>query len=101
MPLRKKSLHLEERLRRSGGSSTLQLHPGRMDSEGRPCSPLKQAETCTIFFFASCLDVLECPTVNGLTWLLTCASLSQPEVRGHSNWGLAEGRADGGKSVEL
>lgn len=75
MPLRQNSLHLQERLRRSGGACTLPP-PGcildKMDPEGRP-----------------------------LTWLLTCASLSQAEVRGHGSRGLAEGRADGGKGVEL
>lgn len=37
---------------------------------------------------SSCWEILQDPTVNGLTWLLTCASQSQAEVRGHGNWGL-------------
>lgn len=73
-----------------GGTATFSPQTCRNTQAEEPLPP-----------FASCLDVPERPTVNGLTWLLTCASLSQAEVRGHGDRGLAEeGRADGGKGVK-
>lgn len=98
MPLRKKSSRLEERPLpaaswQDGPGGTAASPPPQTRRNAQAGEPPPQ--------FASCLDVPECPTVNGLTWLLTCASLSQAGVRGHGNWGLAEeGRADGGKGVE-
>lgn len=64
----------------------------RMDSERRTRSLWKMYTQNNLWHIlvivSSCWDILQDPTVNGLTWLLTCASLSQAEVRGHGNWGL-------------
>lgn len=54
---------------------TFLLHPGRRLILG----PM-QRNLCHVLVFGR-----PGVTVNGLTWLLTCASLSQAEVSGHGN----------------
>lgn len=64
---------------------------GRADPE-KCCVALGPAQTNLQAHFGDCVWLLGHPvvTVNGLTWLLTCASLSQAGVRGQGQRGLAE-----------